>query len=151
MADTIRKQILDSLITHLESQDFVTQGAIPVNPGKTRYKPEELPALSVFARAEESDINRYNKQQNALTVEVNYAGIIDRGPDDDKMSPLDQIEEIRGKIHNALVTATLDDLADPPVYIGGDIEYPAAEDMAFVTSVSCRIDYEHEHNDPYTQ
>ena len=151
MADTIRKQILDSLIAHIEASDFVTQNALTLTPGKTRFKIEDLPGLSFFARTEEGGIDRYGRQVNSLEVEISYAGIIDRGPDDEKTSILDAIEAVRGKMQYVLVTATLDDLADPPVYTGGDIEYPSAEDMAFTCSVLGQITYETRANDPYSQ
>lgn len=151
MAETIRKQILDALIADIEAHSFVVNNATPVNPGKTRYTPEDLPAISVFARMEEADIDRYGRQQCSLIVEINYAGVIDRDAEGEKLSILDQIETVRGHLAEALVTATLNDLADPPVYTGGDVEYPSEEDMAFVTSVNGRIDYETNLRDPYTQ
>lgn len=151
MADSIRKKILDSLVSHIEDQEWVKENSLPVTPGKTRYKIEELPGLSFFARMEESEIDRYGKQQSSMEVELSYAGVIDRDPEDEKTSILDAIEDVRGEMQKALVTATLDDLADPPVYTGGDIEYPSAEDMAFTVSVLGRIIYETESRDPYAQ
>lgn len=156
MADTIRYKILKSLISHIESQEWIFL-KIPVNPGKTRYQPEDLPAISFFAREEEASINEYGRQQCSLIIEINYAGIISRvNENEEKSDILEQIESVRGKLVDALVTADLNDtedndLADPPVYTGGDTEYPAAEDMAFITSVQGRIEYETELNDPYTQ
>jgi len=151
MADTIRHRILQALVEHIEAHEFVTTNSIPVNPGKTRYRPEDLPAISVFARTEEADLDRYGRQQCSLSVEINYAGVIDRDAEGEKTSILDQIETVRGKLLDALVTATLNDIADPPVYTGGVVEYPSEEDMAFVASVEGRIDYETDLQDPYTQ
>lgn len=153
MADTIRHQILSALIAHLEleTETWGVDDPIPVNPGKTRYKPEDLPALSIFARMEESEPTQYGTQISTLNFEINYAGVITRDASDEKESIIDQIETVRGKIVKSLVDASLDDLADPPVYTGGDIEYPSAEDMAFIVSVNGRIDYEYQLTDPYTQ
>ena len=151
MADTIRHQILSALISHLEGETWISSAGISVNPGKTRYRPEELPAISVFARNEESEISEYGTQVSSLNIEINYAGVITRGADDEKENTIDQIETVRGQIVQSLVAASLDDLADPPIYTGGDIEYPSAEDMAFIASVNGRIDYEADARDPYTQ
>ncbi len=156
MAETIRHKILSALIAHIESESWVIAGDIPVHPAKTRYKPSELPGISVFARNEESEIGQYGTQVNSLTVELDYAGVISRDASDNKESIIDQIETIRGQLLKSLVTAALEDseeteLAESPVYTGGDVEYPTEEDMAFMTSVTGRIDYETDVIDPYVQ
>ena len=150
MQQSIRYRLLKKLITHMENQDWIL-GAMSVNPGKSRYLNEEIPGLSVFAADEDAERNTYNSQFATMRIDLSLIDRIKRHSDDEKVDIFEQIETARAKLVYAGVNVDFDDLADPPVFIGGSIEYPTTEDLVFKIGVSFEVNYETELRDPYSQ
>jgi len=134
MADTIRKQILDSLITHLKGEAWIVTGGVGINPGKTSYKKVEMPGMSVFVGPETGDVNTYGKQDCTAEVELKYLGLVINQME----IAFDVVEDIRGKIIKSAMTATL----------GG---YPTIDDGSFQVSALINIHYTTKKKDPYNQ
>jgi hypothetical protein len=151
MADTIRHKILKDIVLHLRSQPWLVFNSITVYPGKRRYLPEELPGISVFAMDESGERNQYDNQHCTFQVEVKYVGTISRDDDGEKADIFDMAEVLRGRLIDAMINVDLEELADPPVYSGGNIDYPATEDQEAQISIFVTIDYETQLRDPYAQ
>ena len=146
MADTIRKQILDALVTHLKGEPWVVSGGIGINPGKTNYKKKELPGISVYAGEEIGSKETFGMQDATVAVEFKYVALLVDSLD----SAFDISEDIRGKIINSAVNcpAGLHDRID---YTGGSIDYPATDDEAIQISIMININYETLFLNPYSQ
>ena len=146
MADTIRKQILDALVTHLKGEAWVISGGIGINPGKTNYKKKELPGISVYVGPEIGTKETGGMQDATMEVEFKYVGLLSDSLD----SGFDISEDIRGKIINSAVNcpAGLHDRID---YTGGSIDYPATDDEAIQISIMININYETLLLNPYSQ
>ena len=147
MADTIRKQILDSLITHLKGEAWIVTGGVGINPGKTSYKKVEMPGMSVFVGPETGDVNTYGKQDCTAEVELKYLGLVINQME----IAFDVVEDIRGKIIKSAMTATLGGLSEKIEYAGGSIDYPTIDDGSFQVSALINIHYTTKKKDPYNQ
>lgn len=147
MADTIRKQILDSLVAHLKTETWVTSAGVGINPGKTKYKKVEMPGMSVFAGQEQASTEGYGAQDCNVEVELRYVGLLVNSLD----SPFDIAEDIRGQIIKSAMTATLGGLANSMEYAGGTVDYPTVDDETIQVSVLINIKYETLIQNPYSQ
>lgn len=147
---SIRHQIAESFVTYIKTRDWIFN-VVPVHVGKGRYKNDEIPGISIFFPDETGERGSYNEQQNKMMVDLSLIDTIPRYSDDDKYDLLDVTEWVRAKLIQVAVNADLDDLADPPVYTNGTIEYPSTEDLVFKIGVSFEINYETKLRDPYSQ
>jgi hypothetical protein len=152
MTDTIRKRCLDALIARLEESNLFTWATNPaVNPGKMDYrKKEELPAISIFVRAESAEVTTYGQDRCTMSVDISGITFMTRDATTDvKESAFDLAELIRGELIHAAVTTDFQDMAEKIDFVGGDVVYPAAEDQALAVGVSFDIEYYTMHNNPY--
>ena len=143
--DTIRKQILAAWVDYFEADEWITAGGISVNPGKTRYKKNEMPGISVFAGEEESGRDKYGKQDCKVQVEFKYVGLLAVGADVFQIT-----EDIRGQLINTAMNAE-DDFSNDREYAGGTIDYPASDDEAYQVSIMMNIHYQTLIGNPYEQ
>ena len=152
MTDTVRKRCLDCLIARLREPNLFTWATDPaVNPGKMDYrKASELPAISIFVRAETAEVTTYGQDRCTMSVDISGITFMSRdSATDAKESAFDLAEQIRGELIHAAVTTDFQEMAEKIDFMGGDVVYPAAEDQALAVGVSFEIEYYTMHNNPF--
>ncbi len=147
MADTIRKKILDSAETDFKAETWIVSGGVDINPGKTNYKPADMPGISMFAGDEQGEETVGGMQDCLTQVEFHYIDLLSNH----EGTAFDVIEDIRGKMINSIINFDLDGLAESSTYVGGSVEYPTIENETFKVSVLFEIFYRTLILNPYLQ
>ena len=158
MADTIREQIIQAIITGLGS--VTTANGYNTNCGGTVLRavssvdPDELPVFVVWPQPEESE-RKYGESNNAMVIRIEGFMLLS-GENPSVVSELilgDMIKAMTGIIGGENGAARMtDDLADDVAYIsGGPSAYPDDGGDSMGSSAEFQIKYCTAIGNPYSQ